>query len=150
MEIYLYCLMTPVQSREEQHSVSPGSLQLSLGLSPTPCSGALRCFVLKYNLACSVFVHSKSSPVSLGQDRPLHGDDQCVKVTKGSRVSRQDRAGCLCLASEWGLLLKGSGTRHSSPIEGCSPQGHSRAGAPFSSSQCSPVPRTFKSVAHIN
>lgn len=146
----MYCLMTPVQSREEQHSVSPGSLQLSLGLSPTPCSGALRCFVLKYNLARSVFVHSESSAVSLGHDRPSNVDGQCVKVTKGSRVSTQDRAGCLCLASKWELLLKGGGTGHTSPFEGYSTQGHSRSRAPFGSSQCSPVPRTFKSVAHIN
>lgn len=75
MAIYLYCLMIPVQSREEQHSVSPGSLQISLGSSPTHCSGAWRCFVLKHNLVCSVFLHSKSSPVSLDQDRPLHVDE---------------------------------------------------------------------------
>lgn len=82
---------------------------------------------MKYNLACSDFLHSKVSPVSLGQDRPLHVDDQCVKVTKRSHDSRQDRAGCLCLAPKSGLLLKGSGKWYTSPFEGCSTQGHSRS-----------------------
>lgn len=88
--------MTPVWSREEQHSVSPGSLQLSLGSSPTHCSGALRCFVLKYNnLLAVVFCIQK------GHLSPWIRTDPCMLMINVSRLQRdlvfQDKTGRLSL-----------------------------------------------------
>jgi len=101
--------MAAVQSRELQHSVNPGCLQLSLSSPPSLCSSALRWIVLIDDQTCSVFLHAKSTSVSVGQNRPLCVDGQGVKIANTSGVSRHDRAGCLCLTSKWSLLLKGSG-----------------------------------------